>query len=555
MSGTGGVSVWQSLRRVFGNKPLRRVQLAFFGSLIGDWAYGTALTVWAYRDGGPAAVGLFTAARFVGMALTSPLGAAIADRVPRRTFMMTLDLLRAALVSAAALCLGLGASSWAVYALGLLTAVVGGPFRAAQAGLIPRLVDEPDQLTAANAVASNLENVVVFAGPALGATLVGVTGVQLVFWVNVASYLLSFVLVLGIAVPHAELNDGEGAGGNDAEDRSDEGGFLQQLTTGFVLVARDRDLRATSLLAFCQGFIWGALMVFLVVLAVETLHTGPAGVGFLNTVIGAMTVVGGALVLGRLNHGRLGSDMSLGVLGWSLPLLLIAVAPSAVTTVLALAVIGLMDPWVNLGLETIPQRIAPEHAISRVYAAVDSSLTGAMSLGAAVAPWLLATLGLRWALAGMGLVVTAYAASTWPGMRRLDHRLAPPATLPLVRSLALFAPLGPAIQETLARRLVELEVASGAVVVAEGEVSDRFYVIASGEVRVTRGGTVLRTESAGEFFGEIGLLRDVPRTATVTATEPTRLYALERADFLEAVTGEDESLAATEEVVTRRLAV
>ena len=549
MSGTTEVTVRQSLRRVLGNKALRRVQLAFFGSLVGDWAYGTALTVWAYRDGGATAVGAFTAARFVSMAITSPLGAVIADRVPRRMFMMTLDLVRAALVSGAALALGFGWASWTIYALGLSAAVVGGPFRAAQAGLIPQLVDEPDQLTAANAVASNLENVVVFAGPALGATLVGLTGVELVFWVNVGSFLLSFLLVLGVRVPHREATAGERAASDV------QGGFLRQVTTGFSLVARERDLRTTSLLAFCQGFIWGALMVFLVVLAVTTLHTGPAGVGFLNTVIGAMTIVGGAVVLGRMKHGRLGSDMTLGVLGWSLPLLVMAAVPSTVTTVLALAVIGLMDPWVNLGLETIPQRIAPEHAISRVYAAVDSSLTGAIALGALVAPWLLDGLGLRWALAAMGLVVTAYAVSTWPHMRRLDSRLEQPATLPLLSSLALFAPLAPATRESLARRLVEIDVGPGAVVVAEGEVSDRFYVIASGEVRVTQAGQVLRTESSGEFFGEIGLLRDVPRTATVTATAPTRLYALDRAEFLAAVTGHDDSLAATEEVVSRRLAV
>jgi MFS family permease len=552
MAGTAEVSVWLSLRRVLANKPLRRVQLAFFGSLVGDWAYGTALTVWAYRDGGATAVGVFTAARFVSMAITSPLGAVVADRVPRRMFMMTLDLVRAALVAGAALSLGFGWSSWTIYTLGLLAAVVGGPFRAAQAGLIPRLVDEPEQLTAANAVASNLENVVVFAGPALGATLVGLTGVELVFWVNVGSFLLSFLLVLGVRVPYAEANAGDRAADHE---QHDEGGFVGQVTAGFALVARERDLRTTSLLAFCQGFIWGALMVFLVVLAVTTLHTGPAGVGFLNTVIGAMTIVGGAVVLGRMKRGRLGSDMTLGVLGWSVPLVLMAAVPSPVTTVLALAVIGLMDPWVNLGLETIPQRIAPERAISRVYAAVDSSLTGAMALGALVAPWLLGSLGLRWALATMGVVVTAYAASTWPHMRRLDERLAPPATLPLLRSLALFAPLPPATQEALARRLVEIDVAPGVVVVAEGEVSDHFYVIESGEVRVTRAGTLLRTEAAGDFFGEIGLLRDVPRTATVTASAPTRVYALDREHFLAAVTGQDESLAATEEVVSRRLAV
>lgn len=550
MTSPAEVSVWVSLRRVLANKPLRRVQLAFFGSLLGDWAYGIALTVWAYRDGGATAVGVFTSARFVAATLTSPLGAAIADRVSRRAFMMTLDLVRAVLLSAAALSLMLGWSTWTVYAIGMVAAVVGGPFRAAQAGLIPQLVDEPDQLTAANAVASNLENVVVFVGPALGAILVGLTSVELVFLLDVGTFLLSFLLVLGVRVPHGETTDRGGAA--DAEKPA---GLVAEVTAGLALVIRNRDLRTTSLLAFAQGLIWGALMVLLVVLAVETLHTGPQGVGFLNTVIGVMTIVGGIVVLGRMRRGRLASDMTIGVLGWSIPLLAIAAVPSPFVTVLALAVVGLMDPWVNLGLETIPQRVAPEQAISRVYAAVDSALTGAMALGALVAPLLLHTLGLRTSLAGLGAVVAAYAASTWPQMRSLDRSLAAPATLPLVRSMALFAPLAPSLQETLARKLVEVEVASGTVVVAEGDVSDRFFLIESGELEVTQGGVVLRSESTGDFFGEIGLLRDVPRTATVTATTTARLYALDRSDFLDAVTGQDEALAATEDVVSRRLAV
>jgi MFS family permease len=219
--------------------------------------------------------------------VTAPFGAVIADRMPRRLFMMGLDLIRAVLVSVAALSLAFGWSSWTIYALGLVTAVVGGPFRAAQAGLIPQLVDEPEQLTAANAVAANFENVVVFVGPALGAALIGLTSIEVVFWLNVGSFLLSFVLVLGVRVPHADAPATEDDG--DAS----EVGFVEEVITGFVIAIRDRDLRTTSLLAFCQGVIWGMLMVFMVVLAVDTLHTGPEGVGFLNTVIGLMTIAGG----------------------------------------------------------------------------------------------------------------------------------------------------------------------------------------------------------------------------------------------------------------------
>ena len=89
----------------------------------------------------------------------------------------------------------------------------------------------------------------------------------------------------------------------------------------------------------------------------------------------------------------------------------------------------------------------------------------------------------------------------------------------------------------------------------EGEASDRFYVIGSGSVQVTQHGTVLRVEEAGDFFGEIGLLRDVPRTATVTAVTDVELLGLERHDFLGAVMGVTEARAAAEEVVSRRLGV
>jgi CRP-like cAMP-binding protein len=90
-------------------------------------------------------------------------------------------------------------------------------------------------------------------------------------------------------------------------------------------------------------------------------------------------------------------------------------------------------------------------------------------------------------------------------------------------------------------------------VVSEGEVADRFYVIESGQVAVTHGDTFIRHEGPGEYFGEIGLLRDVPRTATVTADADSVLFSLGRSDFLDAVGGSLESASALEEVVAYRL--
>ena len=552
MTGTSETTARDSMRRVLKNPNLRRIQLAFFGSLTGDWAYATAITVWAYQEGGATAVGIFQAARFIGMAVAGPLGAVVADRVSRKTCMMTTDLIRAVLVSVSAVILMMGGPAVEIYVLSVVAAMVGAPFRSAQAGLIPKLVDTPDELTASNAVAANLENAVLFIGPALGGALVATTDVAVVFWLNVASYLWSFFLVASIRVPAPgpSASAAEGAEGDDEAE-----GFLREVTTGFATVARDGDLRTVALLAAAQGFVWGALTVFMVIMAVSILDTGAAGVGYLNSIMGVATIGGGLVVLTRVGKGRLGQDMTVGVLGWAIPLIALAAFPSPVTVFAALAVIGLSDPWVNVGFETIPQRLAAERMISRVYAAVESALIGAMALGAVAAPLMVRWIGFEESMLVIGVLIAAYAASTLPRMRRLDARLTEPAHLPLLRSIGIFAPLAPPVLEALARQLESVTFKEGAAIVREGETSDRFYVIADGSVEVTQAGRLLRTEVAGEFFGEIGLLRDVARTATVTALTDTTLLALERHDFLEAVTGVSEARTAADEVVSRRLGV
>jgi CRP-like cAMP-binding protein len=108
----------------------------------------------------------------------------------------------------------------------------------------------------------------------------------------------------------------------------------------------------------------------------------------------------------------------------------------------------------------------------------------------------------------------------------------------LLRSLRLFEALDPPALESLARSGTWYDVGPGTVIIREGEPGDRFYVLESGAVEVSRGGAAIRTlASPGDGFGEIALLRDVPRTATVTALQPSVLLAIGRAEFLAAVTG------------------
>jgi CRP-like cAMP-binding protein len=115
----------------------------------------------------------------------------------------------------------------------------------------------------------------------------------------------------------------------------------------------------------------------------------------------------------------------------------------------------------------------------------------------------------------------------------------------------MFDPLSMVAKEHVAGRLIPVDVPAGAVVIRKGEPGDRFYIVAEGKLEIANG--VRETAGPGDFFGEIALLRDVPRTATVRAAAPSKLYALERADFIEAVTGHPEVRAAGETVVAERL--
>jgi MFS family permease len=412
MSGQRG-----SIVRVLRNPGLRRIQLAFFGSTMGDWAFGVAVMVWAYTEGGAAAVGVYQALRFVVAAVAGPLGAHAADRVgSRQRYMMANDGVRAVLVALAAVAVGAGGPAVLVLGLALLAAGVGASFRAAQSGVVPRLVDDPAELTATNAVTSNLETLALFSGPAIGALLLALVDVQAVFWLNALTFLWSLTLVSAVRVP--PMVEPEGPEQQEAHE-----GFVREVTAGFAQLGRDRDLGTVSVLAAAQGVIWGALTVFLVIIAVQVLDAGAAGVGYLNSVMGLGTVAGGLAVLGLVGRGRLGRDMAYGVLGWAIPLVVMALFPSPLVAVAALAVIGLADPWVNLGFDTIPQRIAPERIVSRVFAAVDSALIAAMALGAVTAPLLVHLLGLRGAMGALGAAVAVVVVASLPRLRRLDARL------------------------------------------------------------------------------------------------------------------------------------
>jgi MFS family permease len=547
-----------SLASVFRNPNLRRVQLALGGSMIGDWAYSTAVAVWAYGVGGATAVGVWSAIRLALLALTSPLGAALADRYPRRAVMITADLVRAALIGLATVCLYLDLHPAFVFVLATVTSIVSTAFRPAQRALMPALANHPEELTASNGTASTLESLSFFLGPSLGALLLVVADVETVFLVNMATFLLSMLLVTRVQVPAAAARSPEPTAEETPEEPAEteeKERFLTEVSAGFRTIGRDRDLLVVTAEVAAQTIVAGASAVFTIVIAVHILGTGPQGVGYLDSMLGIGAIVGGFTAIARASRRKLAQDMTYGVMLWSLPLLLVTIWPHPAAAFAAVILLGFGNPLVDVNMETIIQRITPDEVMGRVFGALEACLIGTMALGAAAMPALVHWWGLRAALAVVGLGVALLALVGLPRMRSLDQRLGRPEGLDLLEAIPMFAPLTPGVVESLARSLVRVSVPAGEVVVREGTDADRFYVIESGLVEVTQQGAVLRREGAGDFFGEIGLLRDVPRTATITAVEDTVVQTLEREDFLRAVTGQRESALVAEDVVTRRLAV
>src|SRR6478735_1803629 len=506
---------WTSLRSVFGNPALRRIEAALATSMIGDWAYATAVVVWAYGVGGARLVGIWMAVRYVLMAIISPIGASLADRLPRKAVL------------------------------------IGSVFRPAQMAWMPSLTRRPEELTAANGASSTIESLAFFLGPALGALLVTATSVQVVFLLNAATFVLSAVLVWGI---HPIAGPTPGDQEDDEEEAGPKEGMLAEMAGGFRHIARDRDLVMVAILVCTQTIVAGATAVFGVVLAVDILEAGPQGVGIIDSVFGVGAIVGGFYAIGRSTRNRLAGDLALGTVLWSLPLLLIVVYPSPVTVFAAVILLGFGNPLVDVNFATIVQRLTPDAVLGRVFGAYEGALIAGMAIGSAITPFLISRFGLQWALAILALVVGIPALAFIPRCLRLDGTLRAPEGTALLRGISIFSPLSPVKIESLAGSLTTETATAGTAIVREGDVSDRFLVIVSGRVEVTQDGEHVRFEGPGEFFGEIGLLRDVPRTATVTAIEDTTLYSLAREDFLDAVRGVDESLAAADDVVMRRLA-
>jgi MFS family permease len=519
------------------NENVRRVELAWGAAITAEWASFVALGVFAFDVGGTSAVGLAGLVRLLPAAVIAPSAASLGDRIRRERLLLGAAVLGTVALAGSAVAAAAG-SEGGVFAGAALFGVSSTLIRPTLQALLPSLTRTPEELIASNAATSTVESIGTLVGPLIAGVLVEVTTVGATFAVAAG------VLSIGVALLLRVRTEGPSTGRAAA---------VESPALAWRTVVQHPGAPVVVVLMVAQAFVRGCLNVLIVVAAFDLLDGGGGTVGLLTAAIGAGGVIG-AIVSSTYHGGRLARVFALSLFGWGVPIVLMAPSLELIGALVLLAVIGAANSVEDVSGFTLLQRAIRDDALSGVLGLIWGAAMGALALGSIATPVLVRELGAQSAFVLVGVLLPVLTLAGFRRMRALDDLAAPSRQQLLVDEVPMFAPLSLAGKERLATKLFAVDVPAGEVVVRAGDVGDRFYIVDSGTVRIGFGEG--DTESLeGEYFGEIALLRDVPRTATVTAATTTRLYALERADFLAAVTGHAMAEAAAHEVVDARLAV
>jgi MFS family permease len=535
------VSGLRVYRELLGNRPLIRLLLGEFVSGIGDWLYIVAIFVVIYRESGDAAlVGAFGAVRLLPYVFLSVPAGFVADRFDRRLVLLVSDLYRGALMAAMAVVVATGGPTLLLAILAILAASGSAFFYPAMGAYLPALARDEQQLGPANSAWASIQNFSFIVGPAIAGIVLAVGSVLIAFVLNALSFL--FIAAILWSLPPSRAGQAVGAAAatpsTDVAAGAADGSAASSKPAGTPL--RIRPLAGLTVVQLMAGFLGGGLQVITVILAIDVLKAGEEANGYLNAAIGIGGLIGGigagALVLRR----RLGAPLLAGAIVTGVGTIALGAATTLPVALVAIGVLAAGALIIDIVGTTVFQRLVPDELRGRgvgVLMAV-STLTGAA--GAFLLPVFLAEFGPFESLGVAGVVTIAFTVLGLVMIGTAADRTPTPyeATIARIITLPLLTGVPASRLEEAMRRVAEVPVKAGEDVVRQGEPADRFYIIESGNFKVSQttdpGGepVVLRSLGPDEVFGELGLLNRTPRTATVTAETDGLLLALDRDDFL-----------------------
>jgi len=534
-----------SFRTVLADRNLRRVELAFLGFNMTESATWIAILVYAFERGGAAEMGAVSAILLVPSAIVAPFAAYAGDRF-RRDRVLAIDyVVQGLAMGATAATLYADAPAGFVYAAATVASNSITFTRPAQNSLLPALTPTPAELTAANVVSGVVEGAGKMLGPIIAGILLGTSGSAAVFAVFAVLTLLGALLVARLRVD---------VGAVTPEARIDAADVFHETLRGFQTLRRAREPRLVVLLLSAGVIVVGALDVLFVATAIDLLGIGAGGAGFLSAAFGAGAIVGAASTIMLVGRRRLTPSLAGGAVLFGAPIGLVAVAPSAVSAPVLFAAAGAGRSVGDVSGRTLLQRISPNDVLSRVFGVLEGLMMLALVVGSVGAAVLIEASGVQTALVVVGAFLPVIILASSGRLLSIDRSAEAPDAeiLRLFRAIPFFAPLPAPAMERVMADVIARDAAAGDVLIREGDRGDLFYVIVEGTVEITRGREHVSEQGPGAYVGEIALLRDVPRTASVTAKTPLRLLALEREPFLLAVTGHPVSHEAARAVATAR---
>jgi hypothetical protein len=525
---------------------LRRIGFAYALFVSAEFGIWIALLVFAYGHGGASASTTIVLIQLVPCIVLGPFVGAFVDRRRPTTVLRVGYGLQTASFAGVAAAIGLGAPSWVVFVLAPLTAISVTLTRSPQAAILPSIVRTPDELTAANAMTGWTDGAAALVGPALVGVLIAVSGLTAAVAATSVMSFVALLLASGVAGPDPAIpSDGDG-GSMD--------GVWAGAGHNLTAAARSPQIRVLLALHTFYFVVTGSLDVLCVVLAVDYLHMGPGGAGFLNAAFGAGALFAAFFTVFLVGRRHLSRTLTTALLVAVTPFALIGFTTNVAAALCLIACAGLAGAVFDTTGRTLLQRSAPSDAIAGVFSILESLMDVGLATGAVIVRVALAIGGIRAALLAPALCACVLLAVLWRSLRSIDASASiPHVEIQLLRSIPMFAALPAPSLEGVARDLVPVAVPNGTVVIREGDRGDRYYAIADGQLAMSQNGILLRTATRGDGVGEIALIRDEPRMATVTTLSDALLYSLEKEAFLETITGHLSSLSAARTVVGERL--
>ena len=535
----------EAIRSVAAEPALRRLLLAWGCSYFGEAIAAVAFGLLAYRAAGASGIAVLVAVQMLPAALLAPVLARWGERHDRERFVVGVDASRALLAVAAALLADVGVTHAGLLALAAALTVATVASSPSRRALPPLLVRSPAELTAAGVVASVVQAAAQTVGPIVAGVILTFEGSVLVLGVAAAGFVLAAVIEAGLpSTAHLAVRPLTASPARP----------LRAVREGLEVVAKDVNLRLTAWLFAAKNLGRGSLNVLLVIVPLELLGLPSSGIGWLSAAIGLGGVSGGMVAALLVGRRRLVGPMAAGLALWGLPLLVLAEHPVPGVALAALVVIGIGNTLTDVAGYTLVGRFARDDVIGRVYALHEAVRALAICAGAGVTAWIATAANVTWAVAATGVFLALTAGAGWVAGRK-EHTLELPAgVLQLLRSNALFAWLPPLGLERLASLVVPLELRGGDLLLREGAPGDCAYLLAEGELVADTGGIEIGRIHPGDVAGEIALLHEARRMASVRAVNDSRLLRIDRDEFLTAATGSLSARDAADQLIDRRLA-